>query len=141
MNISAQRVAYGDVTPTPNLPPDAMPSPVRLPALAMAWLALVTFGAGVSFAVWGRHVTGLQALQRFAVFDPLKRGLRRAARRGHLPQTRRYAAALLSRDGPSLVRRQLLSDLDKGIFNPNAHPMALRGFARQFATNRDPQRP
>ena len=132
VTISAQRVAYGSVVsraPTAAADPA---SPARLPGWPVALLAAVTAIVGVAAALQGHRITGLRALRRFALFDPLARGLRRAARQADLPALRRHAAALLARDGSTNQRRALLDQLDRALFDPAARPPQLHDFARSF---------
>lgn len=65
--------------------------------------------------------------------DPARRSLRRAARAGDLPRTRRAATTLLRQDGPDPARTALLRDLDSAVFGRNGPAgVDLPGFARRF---------
>lgn len=133
VTISAQRIAYGQAVPDAPGPPAAdYPAPARLPGWPLAALALVVSVAGAALALRGRRLEGWAALHRFGPFDPLARRLRRAARQGDLPQTRRAAAALLARDGTGGARARLLADFDAAVFDPSRRPGDPMGFARDF---------
>jgi hypothetical protein len=133
VTISAQRVAYGDVTgdAVPDTLANIGPS-VRLPGWGAAFVGLVVMMAGVTMGVWGRQIVGTEALSRFALFDPLARQLRRAARQGESRQVRRISAAMLQRDGATEARRNMLDRLDKAIFSPETPNFDLRGFVMDF---------
>lgn len=131
--ISAQRVAYGaDGVPDPTARTGPPPPPATLPGWPVAALAMAVFGLGTAVAVKGWRPVGIRALHRFSVLDPAVRQLRQAARSGRLETVRRSAAALLRRDGPSAKRVQMLADLDRAIYAPNAPKPNLTAFARSF---------
>lgn len=134
VTISAQRVAYGDLVPADAPVPDqtGAPVPSQLPGWPLAVLGAVVFGLGLFGAQFGRRVSGMQALRRFALFDPLRRDLRQAARAGDAARTRRSAAGLMARDGASEARRGMLADLDAQLFRPDRPAPDLIGFARAF---------
>lgn len=134
VTISAQRVAYGSVTPDAE---EVAADPktliqARLPGWPMGLLAGIIFVLGAVFAVAGRDFSGLRALQRFALFDPLARRMKRVARSGEAARTRRLAGQILARDGPSPARLALLRTLDQSIFRPDGQTVDLRGFAKAF---------
>lgn len=133
VTISAQRVAYGDVVPVAaEVVPPAWPVPARLPGWPFAALAGMAMLAGVGFAQAGRRVTGMSALSRFRLFDPLARRLIRAARRGDAADMRRAAAAILRREGPSQSRLHVVRDLDRIVFGPHPGASDLTPLAKQF---------
>ncbi|WP_424971732.1 hypothetical protein [Dinoroseobacter sp. S76] len=134
VTISAQRVAYGTVVPeAPVAPlPQAALVQARLPGWPVALLAGLVFLGGAGWTLAGRQFAGLSALHRFRLFDPLARGLRRAARTGEVATLRRMARQILTRDGPSEARAALLRKLDEAVFDPRAAPPDLRRFARSF---------
>ncbi|WP_299740863.1 hypothetical protein [uncultured Roseobacter sp.] len=134
VTISAQRVAYGSAVPEEQPASLALsrPDPARLPGWPMAALAGLVGLSGVGYALSGRRLAGLKALERFGLFDPLARQMRQAARAGQVQQLRRAAAAILRRDGPSEGRARLLRHLDKSIFDPGATPGSLATFTRAF---------
>lgn len=135
VTISAQRVAYGaDGAPDPSLPAATTTPPAesRLPGWEMAGLAFLVFVMGLILSIRGRQITGAKALQRFSFFDPLARDLRKAARTRDLAALRRAARAILSRDGPSGPRQQLLAELDRSVFDPTSESGPPDSFARRF---------
>lgn len=135
IDISAQRIAYGDVIPTAPRSEDRdnVESTVRLPGWPIGLLGICVFALGLVVALSGWRWTGASALQRFKVFDPLNRQLLRAGRDGDAIKARRIAAQILVRDGPSAGRRSLLADLDKILFDEHPKPIDLKGFTRRFA--------
>ncbi|WP_300035492.1 hypothetical protein [uncultured Roseobacter sp.] len=139
IEISAQRIAYGDVTPPPVPVPgveESSASSVRLPGWSMLLLGALVFAGGLASAVSGWRFQGVSALHRFALLDPLTRHLRQAARAGNTARTRRVAAQMLARDGPSNQRQSLLRALDKGLFARSTAPPDLVEFARRFVKAR-----
>lgn len=134
VTISAQRVAFGTVTPevpeTPQEPADLVQA--SLPGWPVGVLAALVFLGGAGWALLGRAFQGLSALHRFALFDPLAWGMRRAARAGEVAQSRRMARRIVDRDGPSEARLALLRGLDQAVFDPRATAPDLRAFARSF---------
>ncbi|MFK7751799.1 MAG: hypothetical protein AB8B51_04550 [Sedimentitalea sp.] len=135
VTISAQRVAYGSVTPSPVAPAERPPS-ARLPGWPLAVLAGLVFLGGVALAMAGKRMVGARALHRFALFDPLARALHRAVRQGDLAATRRAAGAILRRDGNAPARLLILAQLDRDVFDPKAKTGDLRDFAQAFLANR-----
>ena len=138
VTISAQRLAYGTVVPdaTPAQVHGAYPASVRLPGWPYALLAGVVCALGAGFALTGRRLSGVRALTRFPLFDPLARQLRQAARADDVADARRTAAAILRREGPSPPRQRLLSELDSSIFSTQQDRASLRNFAKSFLQNR-----
>lgn len=133
VTISAQRVAYGNVVPKARVEPKAVAVvPVRLPGWPIALVAGLIFAGGITAGLSGWRLTGLAALQRFALFDPLARKLRGAARAGAARKVRRAAHAIVLRDGLTPARRALLIDLDHSLFDPGASRMDLTVFAHAF---------
>ncbi|WP_298919155.1 hypothetical protein [uncultured Roseobacter sp.] len=132
VSISAQRVAYGKAVPQGRQQTAPVLEPARLPDWPAAALAVLVFVTGFAIAHSGWRLVGASALSRFKLFDPLRRRLRQAARKGELIEVRRHAAALMTRDGGHAVRAQLLSDLDASICDPNAAPPVLAEFVRRF---------
>ncbi len=128
--ISAQRVAMDET----GLPPARSGPPVAatLSALPSAAVAAVAFLIVLALMLRGRE---LLDPARIPALDPLRRGLRRAAREGDPAALRRNAAALLRRDGGA-GRAALLSGLDSALFRPAAPPPDLRAFARRFLAAR-----
>ncbi|GFE52264.1 hypothetical protein So717_40170 [Roseobacter cerasinus] len=133
--ISAQRVAYGTAVPQ-SITAQTQPAAATLPGWPMALLAAAVGFAGVLGTVWGRHMQGVAALQRFAPFDPLARQMRRAARQKQATGVRRAAAAMLLRDGPSERRSQLLHHLDRAVFSPQTGSPELMTFVRAYLRRR-----
>ncbi|MGB3243456.1 MAG: hypothetical protein WBB25_02905, partial [Sulfitobacter sp.] len=145
VTISAQRVAYGDVTPQVAAPQNVdgsgeTASLAQLPGWPLAMLAAVVFLGGFGFAFQGYRLSGWAALYRYPLLDPLARALRRAARRGDGVAMRRAAAQLIRRDGPQAARQAALTKLDRLLFAapgltqvvPVAAPVALRALAQEF---------
>lgn len=133
VTISAQRIAYGDVVPAATV--TASP-PVRAAASLPGWtafaLALVVFLVGVGIGMSGRRLTGFQALQRFAAFDPLVRKLRSCAKAGQAGGVRRSSLAILRRDGPSPGRMEQIQTFDRRYFDPRSPAPDLTEFAEKF---------
>ena len=130
--ISPQRIAYG--LKISSGPPPAV-EPIReagLPGWPVAGAAALIFLGGLSFGLRGRAVTADEVLRRIPLIDPLARGLAQAARKGDGRAVRRAAARMLDRDGPSSVRRALLADLDRALFDPTGSSPDFVGFARMF---------
>jgi hypothetical protein len=98
----------------------------------MLGLAGIVFALGLALDLSGRRLVGLAALRRFALLDPLARGLRSAARAGDGTAVRRLAARMLARDGAVADRGRLLSDLDSRLFAPHPGGTDLAEFARAF---------
>lgn len=140
VTISAQRVAYGTLTGetvTPRFVPAAA-DPVRLVGWPAAVLGVMVFGFATGAGLWGRRIIGVQALRRFALFDPLARQLRQAARAGDLSQTRRVSRALIKRDGASETRARLIRQLDRAVFDPARPAFDVTAYVRAFSRN-DPR--
>ncbi|SFS81016.1 Oxygen tolerance [Sulfitobacter marinus] len=134
VTISAQRVAYGSVTPDQD---DTATGKMRgasaqLPGWPMATLAALICAGGVFVAQRGHRISGSPALRRFWWADPLALQLRRAARAGHAAEMRSYAAAMLRRDGITARRQALLHQLDLVLFDPKGQPDSIKDFARDF---------
>ncbi|WP_282062267.1 hypothetical protein [Roseobacter litoralis] len=138
VTISAQRLAYGTVVPDEQPPraQDAYPASVQLPDWPFAMLAGVICVIGAFFSLMGRRLSGVEALTRFHLLDPLARQLKRAALAGDVALSRRTAAAILRREGPSGQRQRLLSELDSSIFSAAQDRTSLRHFAREFLRSR-----
>jgi len=131
--ISAQRIAY-NAGPTPQARSEVVviPPSGRLPGLGVMALGLIVLAGGVLWGVWGRQFDALRAMQRFAIFDPLRRQLRRAVRAGDARAARRAAAAILKRDGTERVSVGSLRQLDRQIFAPGAAQFDLHAFLRDL---------
>ncbi len=140
VTISARRIAYGSVTGdrAAASQPRSVP-PTRLPGWPIAVLALLVFALGIAMGMSGRRVIGLRALQRFPVFDPLARRLRRLTQAGRTAEMRRVAVALLRRDGASPPRTKMIRDFDHAVFDPVATAPDLTSFARRFLRARPQQ--
>lgn len=137
VTISAQRIAYGAAVPEQSSD-DAIPDrPVQaqMPGWQLAVLAGVICIAGVFYALRGWQITGLQAVQRFRVLDPLARQMRRAAQAGDLTDMRRAAASILLRDGASIARQKLLTQFDQSVFGRDQTRPPLRDFTKKFLGN------
>lgn len=133
VTISAQRVAMDDSSlPEPVLPP----APARLFALPVAIVFGGALAGGLGAILFGRQFAGMERLRRFALFDPLRRRMRRAARAQDLPGLRRAARAMLGRDGESVVRRRLLTDLDREVFGRTPGHLDGQAFVRRFLASR-----
>jgi hypothetical protein len=125
VTISAQRVAM-EASTLP--PPEPVPEPARLRSGILAIVMILAGFAGLGSLLWGRRIAGLV---KIPYFDPLRRGLRRAARENDLRALRRWAAALARRD-PGDGRLALLSELDDALFRPEAPPIDMHAFVRRF---------
>lgn len=134
VTISAQRLAYGTVVPdeTSTAPQTDFPASVCLPDWPYAALAGLVFLCGAGVALMGRRLSGLEALARFRLFDPLAHRLSRAALAGDVVLSRRTAVAILRREGVSAERQRLLSGLDRSVFSAKQDQPSLREFARAF---------
>lgn len=139
VSISAQRVAYGKSGAPDPISPAAVASTTaetRLPGWQLGVLAFLVFSAGLLLSNRGRQLTGAKALQRFSLFDPLARDLRKAAKSGDTATVRRLARAILARDGPSAERQHMLSQLDRYVFDPSSQGGPLDVFSRRFVQAR-----
>ncbi|PCJ08105.1 MAG: hypothetical protein COB16_08975 [Rhodobacteraceae bacterium] len=135
VSISAQRVAYGNVVPQAQSGSGSVTAtvaPSHLPGWPVAMVAGLIFVGGIGAGLSGWRLTGRDALHRFALFDPLARQLRGAARAGMVQRVRRLAHALARRDGLTPIRRKLLAELDHSLFALDATRADLRVFARAF---------
>lgn len=138
VTISAQRVAYGSVVPDTvqaDRKRQVFPDPARLPGWPLALGAVALCIGGIVAVMADRRMTGLRALHHFALFDPLARRMRRAARHQDLGPLRRTATDIMARDGASDARRRLLAQLDHAVFDPAQKPVSLTRFARSFLRN------
>ena len=133
VTISAQRVAYDE---------SVLPEPVQLaePARLHPWLvwsaAALALVGGLAAVLAGRRFAGWQGLQRWPVFDALRRKLRLAAGQGDLVALRQAAQAMLRRDGADARRRGLVAGLDRAVFGRGDAGFDARGFARDFLDRR-----
>ncbi len=125
VTISAQRVAM-EASTLP--PPEPVPEPARLRSGFLAIVMMLAGFVGLGSLLWGRRIVGLV---KIPYFDPLRRGLRRAARENDLRALRRWAAAL-ARLEPGDGRLALLSELDDVLFRPGAPPIDMHAFVRRF---------
>jgi len=134
VTISAQRVAYGSVTPDQDgaTTVEVQAASAQLPGGPLAVLAALICAGGVFVALKGHRIAGMSALRRFWWADPLARQLRRAARGGRGAEMRGHAAAMLRRDGVTARRQELLHQLDLVLFDPSARPDSMPDFARDF---------
>lgn len=133
VTISPQRIAYGQVTGEMATKPTEDEAP---PVTLLEWpafaIAAIVFWAGLVLGMSGRKVAASKALQRFRIFDPLFRDLRKCAKAGRADGLRQAAAAILRRDGPSTGRLQQMRDFDRQFFDPKATAPDLKDFARRF---------
>ena len=133
VTISAQRVAYGSVTgPAPRAAVSGVGVPSRLPGWPVALIASVVLVVGTVVGLGGRSIIGVQALHRFAVFDPLARRMWRSARVQDFAAMRRASADMMRRDGPSKERAALLDDLDQSVFDPHPTAFNLKDYVTRF---------
>lgn len=133
VTISPQRIAYGTVTSQePSDKTQTSTPPATLPGWPVFTVAIVIFLTGLAFGMSGHRVAASRALQRFAVFDPLVRELRRCAEAGRADGLRKAAAAILRRDGPSPRRLEQLQEFDRRVFDPSAANPDLMEFSRRF---------
>ena len=131
VEISAQRVAYGSVTP--DAPPaERNATSASLPGWPVFLAAGATFVVGLWLALVSREKLGWAALYKFRIFDPLARSLRRAAQRGDAQGARRAAAAILARDGEREGQQHLIGQLDRAIFAPVPKTANIRDIAKRF---------
>ena len=136
VTISAQRVAYGTVTP--DAPAAAPPQKAArlLPPWALFGVFGVIFGVGTAAGLWGRKIVGMEALHRYAVFDPLARSLRQAARAGDLAGFRRAALSLGQRDGHTARLDDAIRQIDRSVFGPNRDSADLDQLKREILAKR-----
>ncbi len=133
VTISAQRVAYGSVVPQTRAEVVADPAvPASLPGWPVAVAAGLIFLGGIGAGLSGWQLTGVAALHRFTLFDPLARQLRAAARAGEMQKLRRSAHAIVLRDGLTPSRRILLDELDFSLFAVDGARVNLATFPRAF---------
>ncbi|MHA6264435.1 hypothetical protein ACXYMO_14620 [Arenibacterium sp. CAU 1754] len=129
VEITAQRIAMSEA----NLPdPVAPPVPATLYAVPSLAGGVAAFGLVLAWMTAGFHFIGTGRLQRWALFDPVRRSLRRAARRGDMAGLRRAAVALVRRDGETGERARLLAALDTAIFGRGSNQFDTRAFAQKF---------
>ncbi|MEL6521864.1 MAG: hypothetical protein AAFQ66_12925 [Pseudomonadota bacterium] len=126
--ITPQRVAYRQEKGR-NLDPMPRIAQAQLPGWPMALIAGFVFILGTGATLSGRKVTGRTGL---TLFDPVKRALRQAARRGEVASARRLAQTMALRDGPNTGQQKALADLDRQIYSPNAKAPDLQKFAKGF---------
>lgn len=133
VTISPQRIAYGTVTGevSPNRT-EAKVALAKLPGWPAFALAIAVFSIGLASGMSGRKVAVSKALQRFGVFDPLVRDLRRCAKTGRADGLRQAAVAILRRDGSSSGRLEQMRDFDLQFFDPNAAAPDLKEFTKRF---------
>lgn len=133
VTISAQRIAYGSVTGRRSAGAGlGRVSEASLPGWPLALLAALVFAGGLAAAFRGWRFEGMRALERFSLFDPLARRMRRAARNADAAQLRRAARAIIRRDGASPAREKLLEAFDRDLFNPRSPGPDLTAFIRRF---------
>lgn len=132
--ISAQRVAFGDVTgPVRQTEPVAiMQSEQRPVLLAMAGLA--AFASAV-FALFYGHGVSLAPLETRIRRQRLLWRFDRAARRMDAATLRRTAHALDAIHAPSDERRELLSELDNALFGRTPDQSKQTLFSRRIRTS------
>jgi len=134
--ISPQRIAYGTVVQEagPDRSEEDAP-PAKLLGWQGAAIASVVFLAGLVLGMSGHKLAASRALQRFGIFDPLARELRRSAGAGRADRLRQAASAILHRDGHSTSRLKHVQDFDRQYFDPKAAKPDLKEFARSFLKN------
>jgi len=123
VSITAQRVAYGSVTPDANARTadlaQARNAAVHLPSWPLAAVSLAVFLGGMTFAFQGYRPDRAALRRRFRGLDPLVRALRQAAKRGDAKAMRRAATALMARDGTTSAQTEALARLDAQVFAPH----------------------
>ena len=129
--ISAQRIAFGDVTGSgrPGAPQQIRQTTLR-PALLGAG-AVLGFVVGVLALLAGRQFSGAP------LRDAIRRRrqlwqLRRAASRRDMARLRRTAHALDAQSAPAARRQVLLSQLDSAVFAPPPRTSIPDGFYDDF---------
>lgn len=135
VTISAQRIAYGDVIPETSPEVLTAADPASLPGWPMAAAGLGAFILGLSLALRGWRFAGRDALRRRPILDPLAWRLRWQARVGDPVAVRRLARAMIGRDGTTRTRSDLMTKLDRALFDPVKPPVDLRRFAGDFLRN------
>lgn len=129
VEITAQRVAMSEANlPSPQPPPTA----VILNPLPSLTVGLGVFVVVLAWMTSGYHLVGARRRQSWLLFDPLRRSVHRAARRGDLLSLRRAAAAMINRDGATKTRKVLLSQLDSAVFGRPGTAFDAREFAKKF---------
>lgn len=130
VNISAQRVAYGEREIAAPFVATGEESSLReavLPGFPSIAAAVVMFCLAVIVGMRGRVWTGMP---RLPGWDPKLRALRRAARRGQTGELRQSLVAL-SRSGPCAAEyRAKLVELDALVFSGKASSADLKQFVR-----------
>lgn len=126
--ITPQRVAYEAAAAPPERPVET----ARLPGWPVALVGALTFAAGVLGGLRGWQVQGMGALRRFAILDPLARGLKAAARRGDRHAMRRLAARMTARDGITPQKAALISQIDRLVYAPAPEQADLSALAQRF---------
>lgn len=123
VTITAQRVAYGSVTPDQNRDesvgrPLAIAASAQLPGWPLALVSALVLLGGTGLALHGYRIDLGAVYHRLPILDPLARDLRSAARLGKGGDLRRAAAALQRRDGATQGQRAALTRLDQVLFAP-----------------------
>lgn len=118
VTINAQRIAYGNVTPSAEPVAGPAAQPAGLPGWPLGLVAMVIFAGGVLLAFRGYRPDRLALIRRWRWLDPLARSLLQAARRGDAAALRRAARMLIKRDGETPAQVAAMAELDRFIFAP-----------------------
>jgi hypothetical protein len=141
VTISAQRVAYGTVTPeaAATLPLQEV-SEATLPGWPAGVAAAAVFLGCLVYGLTGRRMAMGDLHRRFPALDPDMRAMRRGARRGNPSEVRRSAVAMIRNHGLTPEREVLLGQFDRACFDPGHNELDLRSFARRFRAASAPDR-
>jgi hypothetical protein len=130
--ISAQRVAFGDVTPpSRSAAGQAEIATVALNRGLLATVAGVAFGLSVMMAGWGRRAS-TEGLRTWGLRQRRRHELRRAARRSDVATVRRTAHLLDAMYAPSEARQALLAELDATVFAPAKDSLNFNRFSESI---------
>lgn len=134
VTITAQRVAYGELTATQAAETSAetIPPSATLPDWRAVLVALAVFLASSLIGIRRIFAISYKRWPSARFLDPLVRQLKRTARRRDIAGTRRVAMELMRRDGSSKRRLDLIDEFDRAVFNPVRPSFDLADFSRRF---------
>ncbi len=140
VEISVQRVAFGDAIVAGTRPVTPPERQARLWPGRVVGAAVLAFGIGLALILRRRSVTFVPA-QNWLIRWRVWRQLRRAAQRNDRRMLRRAAHALDALYEPEAARVALLRELDSALFGPTPQQWDAPGFACAYgASLRVPRR-
>ena len=140
VEISVQRIAFGDAIVADTRPVTPPERQARLWPGRVVGTAVLAFGIGLALILRRRSVT-LAPVQNWLIRWRVWRQLRRAAQRNDRRMLRRAAHALDALYEPEPARVALLRELDSALFGPTPQQWDAPGFACAYgASLRVPRR-